>query len=512
MEFLPLIVCGLLGLMTTWLLIPVIRRRAAVSAPANQARTFHHTHTAPVPRLGGIALAVAFALVAAVALAWFPPDVAQMRTQLVVIFSSLAMFLLGLWDDFRPLGARKKLLGQILISIGVCCFGVHIENFQNPLTNELYALGAWGWVVTVFWLVALTNMINLIDGIDGLAGGIALMMMGLLVYVGFQDEPTLPILCAAGMFGALLGFLRYNFPPAKIYMGDSGAYFLGFLIAILTLVHSQKGTIVAALIAPLFALALPILDVSLAIVRRGLKGLPIFRPDRRHIHHRLLEFGFSRTRTVLILYGISSVFLLMAFGVFWSQGRLVPIFFGFACLALLLSARTFNFSRDWFAVGRVLENSLELRKETHYALALGRWLEMEGERARSVESLWADFGFVAGKLGFTRARLELEDGKREWESSMDVMSRDVHHAVHELGSAHRMALHLEADSGAMSLALFDHLSELAAEAWLKATARWQEMNGQPIRFDSRISNQGGVRHSEVADGTTKEIGKAARPA
>src|SRR5206468_9154000 len=133
---------------------------------------------------------------------------------------------------------------------------------------------------------------------DGLAGGIALMMMGLLTFVRLDADPTLPIVCGAGMFGALLGFLRYNFPPAKIYMGDGGAYFLGFLIAILTLVHSQKGTIVAALIAPIFALALPIVDVSLAIIRRGLKGLPIFRPDKKHIHHRLLEVGFSRTRTV----------------------------------------------------------------------------------------------------------------------------------------------------------------------------------------------------------------------
>src|ERR1041385_1869923 len=207
------------------------------------------------------------------------------------------------------------------------------------------------------------------------------------------------------MVGALVGFLRYNFPPAKVYMGDGGAYFLGYLIAILTLVHSQKGTIVAALIAPLFALALPIVDVSIAILRRALKGLPIFRPDRGHIHHRLQEIGFSRTRTVLVLYGISSIFLLMAFGVFWSQGRWVPILFGFMCLTLLLSARSFNFSRAWFAVGRVLENSAELRKETHYALALARWLELGAERTATTEELWTDYIFTLKKMGIVSVRL-----------------------------------------------------------------------------------------------------------
>ena len=107
-------------------------------------------------------------------------------------------------------------------------------------------------------------------------------------------------------------------------------------------------------------------------MRRGLKGLPIFRPDRKHLDRRLQELGFSRTRTVLILYGLSSVFLLMAFGVFWSQGRWVPILFGLVCLVLILSAQSFNFSRDWFAVGRVPDNSPELRKQTHYALVLAR--------------------------------------------------------------------------------------------------------------------------------------------
>src|SRR6185436_18475626 len=452
---------------------------------ATAARHFHHTHKTPVSRFGGLALAAAFVAVSLVGLIWFPADPAQTRIRFVIVISSLSMFLLGFWDDLRPLGARRKLIGQVLISIAVCFGGVQIERFQNPITHTLYELGAWGWLITVLWLVALTNMINLIDGIDGLAAGIALMMMALLTSVSLGGEVQFPILVAAGMCGALLGFLRYNFPPAKIYMGDGGAYFLGFLIGILTLVHSQKGTIVAALIAPLFALALPIVDVILALLRRGLQGLPLFRPDRRHIHHRLQELGMSRTRTVLVLYGVSSVFLLMAFGVFWSQGRWVPILFGFMCLTLLLSARTFNFSRDWFAVGRVLENSAELRKETHYALALARWLELAAERCDALDELWEDFVFMVGKLGFTGLRLMLEGDQRHWQSPALADPSNLWLRSHELGTWPVMTVEFTANKEDMSERLAIHLSELAAEAWLKAANRWHRANGRTLRFDSR---------------------------
>ena len=476
----PLIACFGLGFVSVMLLTPVVIRWRARHARAG--KSFHHTHKTPISRLGGIALAVAFSLVAAVILIWFPADPERTRTRLIVIGSSLVMFLLGLADDLRPLGAKKKLLGQILIAAAVCYFGVQIEQFKNPLTQEVYELGAWGYLLTIGWLVALTNIINLIDGIDGLAAGIALMLMALLAYVGFGGGLTFPVLMAGGMFGALLAFLRFNFPPARIYMGDGGAYFLGFLIAILTLVHSQKGTIVAALVAPLFALALPIVDVSLAILRRGLKGLPIFRPDRKHLHHRLQDIGLSRTRAVLVLYGLSAIFLLLAFGVFWSQGRWVPILFGFMCLILVFSARSFNFSRDWFAVGRVLENSLEIRKETHYALALSRWLELEAERAESPDSLWSDYVFALGKMRFTSVRLTTPEGARSW-AAPGIVTHQLARA-HELQFEEVVRLEFGGNGDLTSPRVFEHLSELAAEAWLKAANRWSATHGQPLRFSS----------------------------
>lgn len=485
MNWLPHVICAGLGLLVTWGLIPIIRQRSAQAAVAGNGADFHHTHKSQISRLGGVALAAAFAVVSLVVLLWFPVDAARTQRRLVIMVGALAMFGLGFCDDLRALGARKKLLGQIVISLVVCYCGVRIEVLQNPLSKEVYELGLWSWVATVFWLVALTNLINLIDGIDGLAGGLALMVMGLLVYVGWGGAAVFPVLVASGMIGALVGFLRYNFPPAKIYMGDGGAYFLGFLIGMLTLVHSQKGTIAAALVAPLFALALPILDVCLAIVRRGLKGLPVFRPDRQHLHHRLQELGLSRTRTVMILYGVSLVFLLMAFGVFWSQGRWVPILFGFLCLMLILSAQAFRFSRDWFAVGRMLEISMELRRETAYALALGRWLELEAERAETVEDLWVDYLFAARKLGLGSVKLTTAEGERSWALTEAIGERWT--CVHELKLEGGMRLEFEADKRAMSKGVFDHVSELAAESWLKAATRWRDLWQMPVRFPAAFA-------------------------
>src|SRR5207249_233848 len=160
----------------------------------------------------------------------------------------MAMFGVGLWDDLRPLGAKKKLCLQILISAAVYFYGVQIQTVRSPLTGEAFALGGWGILATVLWLVAWTNLINLIDGIDGLAGGVSLMLMALIAYVSFHGSGFL-LLLAIGMAGALLAFLHFNFPPARIYMGDGGAYFLGFLMGAMTILNSNKGTVVAALLA-----------------------------------------------------------------------------------------------------------------------------------------------------------------------------------------------------------------------------------------------------------------------
>jgi UDP-GlcNAc:undecaprenyl-phosphate/decaprenyl-phosphate GlcNAc-1-phosphate transferase len=491
-DWYSMLVCALLGLVATAAAIPLIQKWAASRHDGSDAREFHHTHKSPVPRFGGLALAFAFLVVGAAITLFFHQDPDKQRIHWRIMVTSLAMFGLGFCDDLRPIGAKKKLIGQILIALAVYKLGLGIDSIKNPFTGHIYNTHWIGPVLTVLWLVATTNLINLIDGIDGLAGGVSLMLMVLLCAMAAMTNGH--FLLIAGMAGAVLGFLFFNFPPAKIYMGDGGAYFLGFLIGILSLVHYHKGTIVAALVAPLIVLALPLLDVTVAVLRRGLRGLPIFRPDRRHIHHKLMQSGISHRRVVLILYGIVLVCLLIAFGAFWSEGRMVPLAIGAVCLVMLVAVQSFKFSREWFAVGRVLGNSLELRKETQYALALSHWLELEGEKAAAIENLWADFTFLAGKLGFTRLKLTLEDGTREWQLTPGTQETPWS-CVHELNAAGGMKMEFGSDPQRMTGRVFEHLSELSAEAWLKAAARWRAVNSLPVRFDARRAGMARDQHS-----------------
>jgi UDP-GlcNAc:undecaprenyl-phosphate GlcNAc-1-phosphate transferase len=450
-----------------------------------------HLHKPAVLRLGGIGLAGAFVAVFFLFLGGISRKQFATAPELSKIAGlSMAMFALGLWDDFRPLGAKWKFFGQLVIASAAYFLGISIQRLGLPFLGGTVDLGFWSWPATLFWLVGMTNLINLIDGVDGLAGGIGLMLMLLLASVGGGAGSVQFI--ALGMAGALLGFLCFNFPPAKIYMGDGGAYFLGFLIGCLTINNSHKGTVFAALIAPLFVLALPILDTSLAILRRGLRGLPLFRPDRRHIHHRLMEMGLSRRQIVLGLYTFTAIFLLLGLAAYWSQEKYLPILAGSAVLIILLAAGQLSFSREWFAVGRVLGGSLEMRSEIQYALHQTRWLAMEGARCKSIECLWEDLVFVAKKLGYVKVRLELEGVRKNWQLP-DVTEADCRCSRRELPGSSRGVLELCAPYSLPGQERFSDtdetkfriLGDLLAEGWIKAARVWQHSRRLPVRFDTR---------------------------
>ena len=474
-----ILACFALGFFICWGLIGVILRRAERGLIQQRARDFHHGHKVPIPRLGGVALAAAFGIVAMIIALCTTLPSSGLATLCVIVTSSLALFMLGFCDDLRPLSARFKLLAQVAVASAVYFCNIRIELFHEPFSGMDLQLGWFGYVATVLWLVSLTNLINLIDGIDGLAGGIGLMLMLLLANLGVTDHLDFCALLAFGVAGALLGFLKYNYPPARIYLGDGGAYFLGFLIGILSIVNSNKGTVAAALIAPAFALALPIVDVSLAILRRGARGLPVFRPDQKHIHHHLLiKLGISRERTLLNLYTVSLLCLFLALCVFCLQGRLLPLYTGLLFLVLLVAGHLSGFTRNWFEVGSQLGQSLRLRKETRYALTLDRWLMLEAERRGRVEDLWEDYEFVVKKLGFSRLKLTLPGGKtRVWQAEgFDLQSVPHLRAAHEISDG--TVVELTAATHAMPEELFTLLGDLAAESWYKAAQRCRAMNGK----------------------------------
>ena len=450
-----------------------------------------------------MALAAAFIGIEVLIAVIWPERRASIPGRPVVLITSLAMFALGFWDDLKPLGAKRKLLGQILIAGAVCVFGLGIQRFKIPFVATIIDLGGWGVLITILWLVGMTNLINLIDGVDGLAGGICLMLMALLAYVGHQSGGF--ELLVSGMAGALLGFLWFNFPPARIYLGDGGAYFLGFQIGLFAILSSHKGTVFAALVAPLFVLALPIIDTALAILRRGLRGLPIFRPDRRHLHHHLLDMGLSRRKVVLYFYAVTLVFLAMGFAAFWSRGHLIPVLLGLATLLLLLCAGKLHFSRHWFAVGRVVGNSLEMRQEIHYALTLMRWLALEGGRRYSAEELWSDLVFAAQRLGYGSVKLTLADGQKVWEQPTRCEpTRAVVQVLHggDFGTLELKAPSCGADTDPAQWMpecersfcpcvsddrVFEIVSELLAEGWVNAVSKFKQGDDTPLRFDARRS-------------------------
>jgi UDP-GlcNAc:undecaprenyl-phosphate GlcNAc-1-phosphate transferase len=486
-----------------FLLIPPALGAARVRKLFQRGQDLHHTHHRPVPRLGGLALAIAFIGIEVFMAVVWPEQRANTPGRLVVLLSSLAMFALGFWDDLKPVGAKRKLLGQIAIALIVCAFGIGIQKLKIPFSSTILDLGGWGVFVTVLWLVGMTNLINLIDGVDGLAGGICLMLMGLLAYVG-HDSGSFECL-ASGMAGALLGFLWFNFPPARIYLGDSGAYFLGFQIGLFAIINSHKGTVFAALVAPLFVLALPILDTALAILRRGLRGLPIFRADRRHLHHHLLKMGLSRRKVVLCFYVVTLLFLAMAIAAYWSRGHWTPVLLGVGTLLLLFCAGRLRFSRDWFAVGRVIGESLSMRQDVQYALTLMRWLALEGGRRNSAEELWSDLVLAVQRLGYTSAKLVLADGQRVWEQTNGCpATRSV---VQELQGGRLGTLELKASlcqtgevpvQGAQPCPtsycpcvadeqVFEIVSELVAEGWIEAVSKLQNGDRAPVRFETRSS-------------------------
>jgi UDP-GlcNAc:undecaprenyl-phosphate GlcNAc-1-phosphate transferase len=436
MTLLP-IICGLLGLGIVLVVVPLVVASCRRGRDLNRAPEVHHGQAAPVPRLGGLGLAAAFVVVYLFAGIINPAQRSSLLLHPVILLSCLAMFGLGFLDDLKPLGARKKLVGQVLVALAVCACGLGVQLFKMPFSGHIVHLGPWGILITVLWLVGMTNLINLIDGVDGLAAGTALMLMVLLGYVG-HDTGNLELV-VAGMGGALLGFLCFNFPPARIYMGDGGAYLLGFQIGLFAIVNSHKGEVLAALTAPLFVLALPILDTGLAILRRGLRGLPLFRPDRRHLHHHLLRSGLSHRKVVLSFYGLTLAFLALGMIAYASRGHLVPVLFGLTVLVLLLCAGQFRFSRRWFAVGRMVENSLYMRREIEYALCLSKWLALEGRRGQGVENLWSTLVIIADKLKFTSVKLTLPDGERLWVREAPSAQRPAPSAQRQAPSAEHEA-------------------------------------------------------------------------
>ena len=297
------------GLVTA-LVVPLVRalglRYDLVDPPDPRKQ-----HTSPMVRLGGVGIVAGFSL--ALTLTWLaggfadlPPD--KDRLIWTTLAGSLCFFLIGLADDLFALPPLPRLAIQLGVAIAVWSQGVRIGAIDLPMAGEGAALILPDWLsllATVIWLVGITNAINWLDGLDGLAAGVSGIAAIALLSVSFSlDQPAAGLLAAA-LAGACLGFLRHNFNPARIFMGDGGSYFLGFALAAISIVGPAKGVTGVSLLLPLLILSLPLADMSAVIMGRLSSGRSPFYPDRRHLHHRLLRAGFSHRRTVLLIYAFT---------------------------------------------------------------------------------------------------------------------------------------------------------------------------------------------------------------
>jgi len=293
--------------MTKWLAVRV----GAIDYPNERS-----LHIVPTPKLGGLGILVA-AVVAA--LLWLPSDTESHA----IIYGAIAIAYLGFLDDVFELPAAPKLLGQVVAVVIPVSAGVTVQNFTVPFfgrltpgTVDLFHL--WGTtiqlgdVATVLGLVAIINVINLIDGVDGLAAGVAVISALTLATIALSLDRTAAGVLAALTAGAALGFLRWGFPPASTFMGDTGSNLLGYLLGAVAVQGALKTNAVVALFLPLLILAVPILDTGFVVAKRLKYGKPIYKADRWHFHHRMADIGFSQRRTLVYLYGWTAVMSALA--------------------------------------------------------------------------------------------------------------------------------------------------------------------------------------------------------
>jgi UDP-GlcNAc:undecaprenyl-phosphate GlcNAc-1-phosphate transferase len=266
-------------------------------------------HRNPIVRIGGISIFAG--TISALLMVWvlggFPILLPNREWEIWgVAFGGLFFFLIGLADDWFELSAMSRLVMQVTIATICWGMGVRIDFLSIPFVpGDLIQIGFLSWPITILWLVGMANAINWIDGLDGLAAGVSGIAAVIMLVVTLFMEQTSAALIAASLAGGALGFLRYNFNPAQIFMGDGGSYFMGFTLAGIAVIGLVKTTAITAVVLPYMILAVPIVDMSAVIISRISSGKSPFTADKRHLHHRLLEAGISQRMTVLCIYGLT---------------------------------------------------------------------------------------------------------------------------------------------------------------------------------------------------------------
>jgi UDP-GlcNAc:undecaprenyl-phosphate GlcNAc-1-phosphate transferase len=313
------IVSLLLAFGLVFLGTPLVKK-LAYKIKALDEPTDRKVHHQPMPRLGGLAICLGFWLTVLLT--------TEMTGKLYgLLAGGLLITLVGVVDDVKGVTAWQKLAVQIVAAGIVLYAGVRVDFITHPL-NGIVSLGYWSYPLTLLWIIGITNALNLIDGLDGLAAGVSAIAAVTLGVIAYLETSQQAAMLAFILAASILGFLKYNFHPAQIFMGDTGSLFLGFNLSVLAIIGLTKSATIISLFLPVIVLGIPILDTLFAIVRRYSGGRPIFSADKEHLHHRLLRLGLTHRRTVLAMYGVSIVLsfsaIVMAL-VTTAQGMLVMV-------------------------------------------------------------------------------------------------------------------------------------------------------------------------------------------
>ncbi|MCD6298792.1 MAG: undecaprenyl/decaprenyl-phosphate alpha-N-acetylglucosaminyl 1-phosphate transferase, partial [Deltaproteobacteria bacterium] len=370
-------------------------------------------HTRPIPRFGGIAIYISFFLPFSLALFYntkvldlLVPD----RRVIFLVLGASLMFGLGLWDDFKRLKPRIKFSIQFISALLAYYGGIQINVLSSPWSSGSMALGWLSLPATVLWFILVINAINLIDGLDGLAAGVTLFASLVLLVLCISSENFLVAMGFASLGGAALGFLRYNFNPASIFMGDSGSYFLGYMLAALSIFGSVKGQATVAILIPILALGVPLMDTLLAPIRRFVLGKRMFKPDTGHFHHRLLKLGLSQRRAVILLYVITvcmGAVVLFMVNVRDERAALILILLG---VALVFGVTKLGYL-EYFAMDKVVGWLKDVSDDV--GISHGRRsflnLQMEINSSADIAQLWQNVSSALDRLEFDMAEMNIKE-------------------------------------------------------------------------------------------------------
>lgn len=404
-----------LAFLCSLILTRVVMALAVVLGAVDRPNGLRKLHGRPVPLGGGIAIFVAFAvpvisLLAMPQLSTVADSLWQNVGRLRLIYTCGALALvLGMLDDVLDLKPGWKLAGQTLVGVGAYAGGLQIRLVGNPFGPPL-DLGIFALPATILWFLGCMNAVNLLDGLDGLAAGVSVFVAVAMFVVSLQYENILAMFLMACLAGAALGFLIYNFPPARIFLGDGGSQLLGFLIGSLSLTGvSRKAETAVMLFIPVVALGLPIIDTAVAIVRRWYKRLPVSAPDRQHIHHLLVAMGYSHRRVVMTLYLVTVTLGAVAVFMAMSRSEIVVLLLGAFMVVGFVAVRVFSGVRLRDVALKMLHDR-ELREwEAESRLAVERAKQLS-LRAQDFDVVWRIFCGALQRMGMGWARLTLVGG------------------------------------------------------------------------------------------------------